>query len=121
MPMREIFENRPDGAENGPAVSSGSAAYRLTDDERGIEHIPSGRRWRLSGRRLDIYRALSLCRGAVIPADDLRYIVWGGALYNRHNLEVQIYKLREFIGDKSVIEAHPRNCGYFVRSADGQP
>lgn len=120
MPMREIFENRPDGAENGPAVSSGSAAYRLTDDERGIEHIPSGRRWSLSGRRLDIYRALSMYRGHVLSREELLYIVYGSVRYfHPQNIHVQVKNLRRLIAP-DVVEA-VYNFGYFVRSADGQP
>lgn len=102
-------------------TTSGSADYRLTDDERGIEHIPSGRRYPLRGRRLDVYRALSLQRGRIVSSKELAYVVWGTPRYiQRATLQMHISQLRRRIAPE-VIETLPYGYGYIVRQADGQP
>lgn len=82
-------------------MSSGSAAYRLSDDEIAVEHIPTGQRWVLRGRQLDIYRALSYARGQTLRLNDLMWIVWHDCATHA-NVHIQVSKLRRIVAPDVV-------------------
>lgn len=94
-------------------ITSGSAGYRLTDDERAVEHIQTGRRYPLRGRALDIYRVLSLRRGYPVTSDDLIDIIWHGCAL-AENVTTNICRLRRAVAP-DVVESVGYPWGYIVR------
>lgn len=92
--------------------TSGSAAYRLSSDERAVIHTATGKRYPLWGRKLDLYRALSYARGHCLTELDLLAIVWQG-IGDRNNVSVNVRNLRRKIS-ADVIE-NVRGYGYIVR------
>lgn len=93
-------------------MSSGSAAYKLSDDEIAIENKETGRRYPLWGRALSLYRALSYARGHAVSQADLLDIVWGGFAV-KANVTQQVSRLRRMIAP-DVIETIDR-FGYIVK------
>ena len=94
--------------------TSGSGAYRLSDNELSIEPIDGAHDpYPVCGRSLDVYRALSYARGHCLSEADLIYIVWKGYGANE-NVTIAIRRLRRLIAPDVIETVY--GYGYIVRS-----
>lgn len=91
-----------------------SADYRLSDDGRGVVHLPSGRRWPLRGRELDLYRVLDLARGRHLEVADLLYCIYGTDRYaHKNNVRMWVRDLRRRVS-RDIVDTHYA-FGYSVK------